>query len=205
VSLETPNTDGDVLDLLRIAGPLSVGQLADAMEVTATAVRQRLTRLLSKSMIERAAIRNGRGRPKHRYSLTDRGVQMTGSNFNDLAVALWREFSDIGNVDLRREMLKRIARTLAHGYAQQIQGETPAQRMESLAALLSQRRIPVSVVASIGQTRLTAHACPYPKLAEEDRNVCTMERLLFAELVGGDVQLTHCRLDGGGDCRFQTV
>jgi hypothetical protein len=31
-----------------------------------------------------------------------------------------------------------------------------------------------------------------------------MEKMLFSELVGGDLELTQCRLDGGGDCRFQT-
>ena len=29
------------------------------------------------------------------------------------------------------------------------------------------------------------HACPYPNLAESDRNVCAMEKMLFSELVGG--------------------
>ena len=58
------STDSDLLDLLRITGPLGVSDLADAMEVTPTAVRQRLTRLLAEEMIQREAIRNGRGRPE---------------------------------------------------------------------------------------------------------------------------------------------
>jgi DeoR family transcriptional regulator, suf operon transcriptional repressor len=205
MSVEAPNSDADVLDLLRIAGPLSVSQLADAMEVTATAVRQRLTRLMSQSLIDREAVRAGRGRPKHRYALTDEGVRVTGSNFNDLALALWKEFDAITDENLRREMLRRIAKTLARGYVDKIEGDSPAERMQSLAALLSQRRIPVSVNGSPEQPMLTAHACPYPSLAEQDRGVCTMEKMLFSELVGGDVELTHCRLDGGGECRFQTT
>jgi predicted ArsR family transcriptional regulator len=204
MSIETPNSDSDVLDLLRIAGPLSVSQLADAMEVTATAVRQRLARLTSKTLIQREPVRAGRGRPKHQYSLTDKGMRLTGSNFTDLALALWREFSQIENEDLRRQMLRRIARTLAAGYAEKIQGNTAEERIRSLGELLSQRRIPVSVEGSSQQSSLTAHACPYPSLAENDRNVCLMEKMLFSELVGGDLELTQCRLDGGGDCRFQT-
>ena len=31
---------------------------------------------------------------------------------------------------------------------------------------------------------LTAHACPYPKLAEQDRAICKMEEMLFTELLG---------------------
>ncbi len=93
---------------------------------------------------------------------------------------------------------------MAAGYADQIQGDTPADRMESLAQLLAQRRIPVSVETNDQGTVLTAHACPYPKLAEQDQDICAVERMMFAELIGQDVDMTQCRLQGGGCCRFQT-
>ena len=205
MSIQAPNSDSDLLDLLRIAGPLSVVQLADAMEVTATAVRQRLTRLISKTLIQRDAVRAGRGRPKHCYSLTDKGIRATGSNFTDLAVALWKELNEIQDEEVRRQMLRRITRTLAAGYAGKIEGSTPAERIRSLGALLAQRRIPVSVEGSTEQSSLTAHACPYPSLADNDRNVCLMEKMLFSELIGGEVELTQCRLDGGANCQFQTT
>jgi predicted ArsR family transcriptional regulator len=204
MSVEAPNSDADLLDLIRIAGPLSVSELADAMEVTATAVRQRLTRLMNQSMIEREAIRAGRGRPKHRYSLTDKGVRQTGSNFTDLALALWGEIKMVGDENVGRDLLKRISRALAAGYASQIQGTSPAERLQSLADLLEQRRIPVSIGTSGDHTTLTAHACPYPNLAEKDSSVCQMEKMMFSELIGSEVELTQCRRDGGGECRFET-
>ena len=45
---------------------------------------------------------------------------------------------------------------------------------------------------------------PIPTLAEEDQNICTMEKMMFSELIGNELELTQCRLNGGGDCRFQT-
>jgi predicted ArsR family transcriptional regulator len=204
MSVEAPNSDADLLDLIRIAGPLSVNELADAMEVTATAVRQRLTRLMNQALIEREAIRAGRGRPKHRYSLTDKGVRQTGSNFTDLALALWGEIKTAGDEQMGRDLLRRISRALAAGYASQINGTTPNERLQSLADLLSQRRIPVSVGTSGNHATLTTHACPYPSLAEKDESVCQMEKMMFSELIGSEVELTQCRRDGGGECRFET-
>ena len=61
MSIENPNSDSDLMDLLRIAGPQSVAQLADAMEVTPTAIRQRLIRLTYKTLIQRDAVRAGAG------------------------------------------------------------------------------------------------------------------------------------------------
>jgi len=205
MSVETPNSDADLMDLIRIAGPLSVTELADAMEVTATAVRQRLTRLMGQSMIEREAIRAGRGRPKHRYSLTDKGLRQTGSNFTDLALTLWREIRSTGDENLSRDVLRRISRALAAGYAAQIKGDTPAERLQSLSELLNQRRIPTTVGSTDNHSTLTAHACPYPSLAEEDNNICTMEKMMFSELIGNELELTQCRLHGGGDCRFEST
>jgi predicted ArsR family transcriptional regulator len=205
MSVEAPNSDADLLDLIRIAGPLSVSELADAMEVTATAVRQRLTRLMNQALIEREAIRAGRGRPKHRYSLTDIGVrQTTGSNFTDLALALWGEMKSAGDENIGRDLLRRISRALAAGYSSQIQGATPAERLQSLADLLNQKRIPVSVGKSGDHSTLTAHACPYPSLAEKDNSICEMEKMMFSELIGSEVELTQCRRDGGDECRFET-
>jgi DeoR family suf operon transcriptional repressor len=204
MSIEAPTCDTDFLDLLRAAGPLSVTELAEAMEVTPTAVRQRLTRLMGKEIIQREAIRNGRGRPRHRYWLTDKGVRMTGSNFTDLAVALWKEVRSLEDPALRREMLRRIAKAMARGYANQIEGKTPAERLHSVAELLAQRRIPVSIEENNSQPSLTTHACPYPNLAEKDQSICSMERMMISELVGKDVQLTQCRLEGDDQCRFQT-
>lgn len=203
MSVQLPTSDSGLLDLLRIAGPLGVSELANAMEVTPTAVRQRLTRLLGQNAIQREATRHGRGRPRHRYWLTEKGLSLTGSNFTDLAVTLWRDMRETADPELRRVTLQRIAQALATSYAGQIHGSTPEERMRSLAELLSQRRIPVSVENTDQGPVLTEHACPYPKLAEQDQEICNMERMMFSELLGQQVVLTQCRLQGGSDCRFQ--
>ena len=199
-------TDLDVLQLLRASGSLGVSELAEEIAVTPTAVRQRLGRLLAEGLIERQAIRNGRGRPKHRYRLTDKGVRFTGSNFSDLALALWNEVSGINDFEVRRAVLLRVLRSLVERYAKQIEGRTTLERMRSLASILAERRVPFSVEEpqQPGQLpTLTAHVCPYPELAELDRTVCAMERVLFSELLGTNVKLSRCRLDGGSDCQFQ--
>ena len=199
------NSDADLLELLRVTGPLDVSEMSAAIEVTATAVRQRLSRMMARQLIQRDSIRNGRGRPRHRYQLTDRGLELTGSNFTDLAMALWREINSVVNPDLRRELLKRVAKTLARGYAGQVKGQTTEDRMRSLAELLAERRVRFDVSSGTNGALpvMTAKACPYPKLAEKDRSVCAMEELLISEVVGKPVELTSCRLDGGSECQFQ--
>jgi DeoR family transcriptional regulator, suf operon transcriptional repressor len=50
---------------------------------------------------------------------------------------------------------------------------------------------------------LSARACPYPRLADNDRTICSMEEMLFSELVGQEMELKACRLRGDSSCQFQ--
>lgn len=200
----TESSDIGILDLLRKAGPLSVQQLAEATRVTATAVRQRLTRLMAQGMLDRDLSRASRGRPSHRYRLTEKGRRQTGANFADLAVALWSEVRSIEDAEVRRGLLQRIAKTLAGKYGQQVIGSTTAERMQSVSEIFAERNVPVEVEGTEELPVLTALACPYPELAEQDRSVCAMERMMLAELVGEGLRLADCRLDGDACCRFVT-
>ena len=181
-------SDSTVMDLLRRRGQMSIQELTSAMSVTATAVRQRLNRLMAAGMVRRMARSTGRGRPSHQYELTEQGVRQTGSNFADLAAALWQELRSIQHADVRRGLLQRISRRLAVECAHQMSGETPEQRMQSLVALLESRDIPFDVELRPNQLPvLRALGCPYTGLAEQDRSVCSMERMMFSQLIGAEL------------------
>lgn len=141
-------SDAKLLDLLRIAGPLSILELVHAMEVTANAVRQRLARLLDQKAIQGEATRHGRGRPRGLYRLTEKGLRLTDSNFTDVALTLWKEICQSSDLELRRETLRRIARVLASGDADQLQGKTHAERKKSLTKLLNQQQITTNEAAT---------------------------------------------------------
>lgn len=196
-------SDLAILDLLRQRGEMTVAEFADELSVTATAVRQRLTRLLAQSFIERTATRHGRGRPKHSYRLTPKGLRKSGSNFADLAMALWQEVRSIPDPEVRRGLLQRVAKRMAVMYADTIDGQTLEQKLLALADLFGERRIPLELDQSGTLPVLKAVTCPYPELADQDRSICAMERMLFAEVLGADVRLAGCRLEGQSACTFE--
>lgn len=214
--------DEPLVSLLRAGAALGIGEIAEALGVTATAVRQRLGRLMQAGLVcrEAAACREdaGRGRPAHLYRLTEAGRQIGGDNFRDLAMVLWREIRGIGEPSVRRGLLARIGRGLAEASltSQQPCGApmssgggpaaTPGARLEQVAAAWRQRQIAcecnLAEQATGGLPVLTSHTCPYPELAEVDRGICAAERAMLEELVAAPVRLTECRLDGDACCRF---
>jgi DeoR family suf operon transcriptional repressor len=200
----TPDDSSDTgfLALMRRNGPMSVADLGQATEVTATAVRQRLGRLMAEGLIERETFRSGRGRPSHRYSLSEKAQQQIGSNFADLAIILWDEIRSVQDPDVRRGLLSRIAKGLAGRYRERITGNTLAEKMQETGDLFGERSVPFEVDNSGDLPVLRALECPYPTLAEKDRSICAIERLMVAELIDEDVKLTDCRLDGHDCCEF---
>lgn len=198
------SSDAGLIELLRTRGVLSVAELAAAMDVTPTAVRQRLARLMGQGLVDRQLERNGRGRPGHRYSLTDTARRHAGTNFADLAVVLWHEIRDVKDPEVRRGLLQRVAKAMALAYGDQVSGDTLAEKMKSVGALMAERRVPFAVDESGGLPVLTALDCPYPELARADRGICAVEKMMFSELLEQDVRLSQCRLDGHSCCQFQS-
>ena len=196
------SSDRALLDLLSRSEALSIAQLVLETRVTATAVRQRLARLMWDGLIERVAARNGRGRPSHRYSLTEKGRRQSGANFDDLAMVLWKEIRSVKDPEIRRGLYRRIAHSMADLYRGRVAGSTTDERLASLVNVFKEREIPFAVETSSPLPVLTAHACPYPQLAEQDRGICAVERMMFEELLESNVRLAECRIDGYTCCKF---
>jgi DeoR family suf operon transcriptional repressor len=204
MAMHTETSDSGLVALLRERGPLGVAELMTAMNVTATAVRQRLTRLMNQGLIQRETKKPARGRPSHRYSLTDKGRRQVSSNFADLTIALWREVRSVKNPEVRTGLLRRISKKLADSYRPKVRGQNASERMQDISAIMAERNVDFGVEHKGSLPILTAHACPYPELAEQDRGICAVEKMLFSELLGEKVRLSECRLDGATCCRFET-
>jgi predicted ArsR family transcriptional regulator len=187
---------------MRRDGAVTISTLVAVMGVTATAVRQRLRRLMEEGLVKRETERQSRGRPNHKYSLTEKGEHATGTNFADMALVLWEEVKSVEDLAVRRGLLQRLATRLAQRYRNDVGGSTLGERMVGMAALMEKREIPFEVDLSGELPVLTALACPYPELAKLDRGVCTMEKLMLSEILGENVRLSECRLDGASCCTF---
>lgn len=208
-------SDAALVELLRTEESPGVGDLAEALGVTATAVRQRLDRLMRDGIVARDLVGPGtgggtgnrpRGRPAFGYRLTEKGRRTGGDNFRDLAMVLWREVRGVGAPEVRRGLVSRIGSAMARLYRDRVTGATVSDRLDEAAQIMQQRQIACAIepadLASGKPAVLTTHVCPYPELAEGDRGICAAERLMLQELVGAQVTLDSCRLDGAECCRF---
>lgn len=208
MSQVTETSDQGLIDVLRREGALGIAELVEAMGVTPTAVRQRLSRLMATGLVDRQlegrqTEKNSRGRPGHRYRLTEKGIRRAGDNYGDLATVLWEEIRAVKDPEVRRGLLQRVVSRMASGYRKEVEGNTLGERMESLTHLMGERQIPFATEQQHELPVLKALACPYPDLAAQDRSICALERMLFSEVLGSSLKLTQCRLDGETCCTFE--
>lgn len=199
------STDRPLLDLIRRRGPVGVPAMAAALGVTATAVRNRLTRLVESGLVERKAEPGGRGRPSYSYQATPEAHKRLGQNYGDLAVALWEEMmSSVPDAKLRRLLFGRVTQRLADVYRSQLSAEAWELRMVELGTVLHDRGVEAEVVRGEGMLPvLVQHSCPYHELAEADHAICALERKMFEKVLGRSLRLSRCRLDGDRSCDFE--
>lgn len=189
-------------------GGLTVQDMTDQLDVTPTAVRQRLERLTQAELIERRKVSVGRGRPQYRYYLTKLGARYAAASYADLATALWQELMDLPNPQQRSRVLRRVAKRMGEGLGEQLPSEaTVKERMLATVNALGKRKIAASLLETDNLPVLEVQSCPYPEISEhaDGRQLCEMEQEMLSEAIGEAMQLDCCRLDGHGNCQFRPV
>jgi len=211
------STDRELLRVLRGNEAVCIEQLIQTLGVTATAVRQRIQRLLEMGLIDREKIVAGRGRPTYRYRLTVLGHRQAGANAADLADAMWQEILLIEDQAVQEPLLMAIASRLGRQYAAELDHQGDANppvemshveiRLHQLSMLLSEREMSSEVSHAGDLPVLDLNACPYPTLTDvsDNRAMCRLEEQMFSEALGQPVELSLCRLDGDPCCQFSPV
>ena len=200
----TAENDRRFLDELHRMGSATVQDLCDRMDVTATAVRQRLVRLQSQGFVSRVAERAGRGRPRFMYRVTEAGSRELGDNYSELAVILWKEIRSIEDLKTRQRLMGRIRDSLAQRYSRRLATDAGlTERFQRLGSELNQSGFSVEVDRSGDLPILREHYCPYLDLAESDQGICELEQAVFQQVLGTAMELTQCCLDGHHCCEFQ--
>lgn len=203
VSLE----EGDEQFLQRIhqSGGASVQELCNVAGVTATAVRQRLSRLQGLGLVERQVVRSGRGRPHHTYQLTDLGRRHLGDNYAELAVLLWGELHEIEEPAVRERVTNRVREALVRRYGAAVTSLSLVQRMEELSSSLASHGFRVEVDSQGEMPILRETNCPYQELAQRDPGICELEQQVFEQVLGTPLKLASCCRDGHSCCEFHAV
>jgi predicted ArsR family transcriptional regulator len=202
-----PVLPGDrILLALKTRGSLSTAELAGLLDVTGEATRQQLVRLEAEGLVRGERQGGSVGRPKQRWSLTDRAQQRFPDAHPELTVQLIRGIErTLGSAALDRVIDARAAEQRKTYQEALGTARTLRERLDRLAAV----RTAEGYMATVGKDRdgylLVENHCPICAAATACQGFCRSELALFRELLGPGVEVerTEHVLAGGRRCAYR--
>lgn len=191
--------DQRAISFLHRNGGTDLQQLCEALGVTRTAVRQRMSRLQRDGLVESEEVGSGRGRPKSVFRLTDLGRSALGEDYRSVAVALWQTILALPESETKTTLLADFRRRLV----EQLGVRRSDDQLESLVQNMQSAGFNVEADKSETLPILRENNCPFPALAEHDDTICEMEREIVSEITGVPVEFKNRCQDGHHCCEFE--
>ena len=179
-----------------------VEELCERLHVTHNAVRQHLTTLTVRGLVERIQPRSTGGRPQARYALTAEGRELFPRNYGAIAAALISQLhARLGENEIGA-LLQELGSTVAT-----TQAPLQADGGEALARALAQRLDALgyeAVPARHGDDwQVEAFNCVFHGLARQHPQVCKFDLAYMEQATGRRVHHMECIVRGGHVCRFK--
>jgi predicted ArsR family transcriptional regulator len=191
--------------LLRNKGGASIDELAEALGVTRTAVRQHLASLMRDRLVAPGASRASGGRPQQLFVLTDAGKEAFPRHYSWFAQLLVEEITAEHGAAGLRTRLGRIASAVVAQLQQQhaTRDSTVRNKIETLAGVMDQIGYDARMNQAAGGPTIEADNCVFHELAMKHPEVCHFDLSLLSGYTGNKVELTECMARGGHVCRFK--
>lgn len=196
-----------VLDAVKREGPVSAGDLAMRLGVTAAAVRQHLAGLEAEGLAAALpAPREGRGRPRALWSATEAAAAHFPDSHQLLATDLLKQMRKaFGEEGLDRLLQLRTKDQEAAYRAEMDRAATLKGRLDALARIRTREGYMAEVRREAGGFLFIENHCPICAAARLCQGLCREELALFQRLLGRDarVERTDHLLASGQRCAYR--
>ena len=192
-----------ILEHLQRNPSATIKDLETLLGVTTTAVRQHLNALQASGYLDRREERSGVGRPHYIYVATDAARQLFACRCDVLALTMLQEMYGMVGAEQMGALLKRVGERLADRYAESVTASGLQHRVEEMAGELARQGVLTDVsVIDDNAIALKMYNCPYHDLAFTHREICEMDQQMMEQVLGTDVILDDCIMDGQASCSF---
>lgn len=183
----TRSTRSRIIALLR-RGPLTVDQMAKALDLTDNAVRAHLVQMEREGLIEPRERRRGRRKPSVAYGTTAALEQQLSQAYVPLLVELLREIRERLPAEAVEEALRAVGHRLAE--SQRPLSGSVAERVAAAGTLLDELGGATEVQEQGEGWTIEGFGCPLAQAVPGHPEVCAAVESLLGELIG--VPVTEC-------------
>jgi len=196
------DTRWTVLEAIKAQGQATVASLAETLGVTAISIRHHLNSLQGEGLVKVEIERQGVGRPRHLYSLTEAAQRYFPNKYHILVERLLDELKATLPADQIGAIIDKMAANVAAQYAGSPATGTMEERLQQLVSVLGAEGFMAAVQRVDNHTVLTELNCPYMYVGQRHPEVCRIDHTLIQSVLGVDVEQKSCVLNGDRSCTF---
>jgi predicted ArsR family transcriptional regulator len=194
-------TRGRIITLLRRASR-SVDELAQALDLTHTAVRAHLAALERDGLVQQRSERLGNRKPSSVYDLAPTAEFLFPQSYSQLLYQLLEVLQERMTPEEGDDLLRTVGRRMAAQWT--IPPGELSVRMEAAVEVLNELGGLMERETGEETLCIRGYRCPFAAVVLEHPAVCRLAETLLTELVGVPVQ-EHCEYDGVPRCCFTVV
>ncbi|HEY8346901.1 MAG TPA: metalloregulator ArsR/SmtB family transcription factor [Symbiobacteriaceae bacterium] len=198
------STRREIINILRVSGPLTVSELGERLGITHVAVRRHLTSLERDGLITSVQERHPMGRPTRVYSLTEAADELFPKKYGALTLELL-EFLSQTQSELVDQFFRTRGQRLAEQYGPEVSAcPTLAERVKRLTQIQAANGyLATSEEGADGTFILREFNCPISQVSRYYPHACEHELTFIRTVLGTDqVQRVECISQGGTCCRY---
>ena len=188
--------------LLQAAAGSDVETLCQRLRISHNAVRQHLTALMSKGLVERSQPRATGGRPQALYCLTGPGREMFPRNYAQISNAMLdgivERLGQKGATDFLIDLGHRLGATETDASS-----ASAAEAALSLAGKMDSLGYEAVSTQNGDEHEIEAFNCVFHAMARHNPCVCKFDLAFMEAASGRRIHHMECIVRGGGVCRFR--
>jgi len=201
-STKGASSQAQILQWLRLHGPLTAEELAGKLGIGAISTRAILRRLEAADLVAREFEPRPVGRPVGRYRLTAAADTLFPKHYEAFAAQLLDSVvGELGSGALDTVLGSWEDRLHAH-FEQELPKD-PAARLDALAQHQTKYGFMAEVKRDRDGVTLVERNCPIATLAAKYPQICDHEAALFSRTLGWKANLVSCQARGDGVCAFR--
>lgn len=202
---QSHDTRYKILYLLKVSGPKTVKELAEALAISSMGIRQNLISLEGARWIRHYQEQRGLGRPQFVYTLTEQGdEQHFPRTYAPEMIGLLKAIQDLeGAAGLDRIFEQRIEQ-LAKEYRARISSEDLEERVKGLASIRTEEGFMAEwEKENENSFVLREHNCAIYQVASNCEQACIFEHELFCRVLDrANVTRERHILSGDLNCTY---
>lgn len=206
ISLISSDSKRELLILIKRQETISLDDAEEATSLARTTIREHLSQLERDGHIERDTVKQGRGRPRLRYRLTNEGEALFPSQARRMLSRLIAFVQAEDQDDLLERFFAKYweerLREVEYRLNRLPEDDTDG-RLEELKQILDEQGFMPEIERSGDTTHVRECNCPFPEIVPETRLPCRLEAEFYEKVFDTVLERVSYIPDGHPACTYE--